>query len=55
MIGSFSAAVTTNIGDQFRIATGDFDITAPTALQFTSNNSFNTTRYNLINLIGLQR
>lgn len=32
MIGSFSAAVTTNVGDQFRIATGDFTISFPDAI-----------------------
>ena len=42
MVGQFSAAVTTNIGDQFRIATGDFDITLPsqfTQLDFTASSS----------------
>ena len=58
MIGSFSAAVTTNVGDQFRIASGDFDITLPNVLQYSSNN-LNTngdglfSKYHLINLMGL--
>jgi hypothetical protein len=53
MIGSFSAAVTTNVGDQFRIATGDFDITLPSAIQITSNNNFSNTKFHLTNLMGL--
>ena len=53
MIGSFSAAVTTNVGDQFRIATGDFDIALPNALQASTNNGGNFAKYNLINLMGL--
>ena len=53
MIGSFSAAVTTNVGDQFRIASGDFDITLPNALQYQTNNSGNFAKYHLINLMGL--
>jgi len=58
MIGSFSAAVTTNVGDQFRIASGDFDITLPNVLQYSTNN-LNTngdglfSKYHLINLMGL--
>lgn len=53
MIGSFSAAVTTNVGDQFRIASGDFDITLPSAIQITSNNNFTNTKFHLVNLMGL--
>jgi len=36
MIGSFSAAVTTNVGDQFRIATGDFTIELPDVINVAS-------------------
>ena len=53
MIGSFSAAVTTNVGDQFRIATGDFDITLPSALQTETNLNFANGKVNLTNLMGL--
>lgn len=53
MIGSFSAAVTTNIGDQFRIATGDFDITQPNALNTNTFNGFNNGKFNFTNLMGL--
>jgi len=58
MIGSFSAAVTTNVGDQFKIASGDFDITLPSALQYLStsistNNDGLFSKYHLINLMGL--
>jgi len=53
MIGSFSAAVTTNIGDQFRIASGDFDITQPNALNTNTFNGFNNGKENLTNLMGL--
>ena len=58
MIGSFSAAVTTNVGDQFRIATGDFDIFFPNAIHNTNTggNSWNTIPYHskigLANLLG---
>ena len=53
MIGSFSAAVTTNVGDQFRIASGDFDITQPNALSTNTFNGFNNGKFNLTNLMGL--
>jgi len=53
MIGSFSAAVTTNVGDQFRIASGDFDITLPSALNTRTNFSFANGRLNLTNHMGL--
>lgn len=53
MVGSFSAAVTANIGDQFRIASGDFDITQPNALQTTTNNAFNNGKFNLTSHMGL--
>jgi len=53
MIGSFSAAVTTNVGDQFRIASGDFDITLPNVLQSLTNNSFNNGKVHLTNLMRL--
>jgi len=53
MVGSFSAAVTTNVGDQFRIASGDFDITQPSALNTRTNFSFDNGRVNLTNLMGL--
>lgn len=47
MIGSFSAAVTTNVGDQFRIATGDFTINFPDAIHRigTGGTSYNDTPY----------
>lgn len=46
MVGSFTAAVTTNVGDQFKIATGDFDVTLPsqfTQLDFTAGNDYANT------------
>jgi hypothetical protein len=58
MIGSFSAAVTTNVGDQFRIATGDFDIFFPNAIHNTGTGgtSWNSEPYHskvgLANLLG---
>ena len=47
MIGSFSAAVTTNVGDQFRIATGDFTISFPDAIHriSTGGTSYNASPY----------
>ena len=46
MIGSFSSAVTTNVGDQFRIATGAFTIEFPDAIHVVGNGgAYNSTPY----------
>ena len=47
MIGSFSSAVTTNVGDQFRIATGAFTIEFPDAIHVVNagGTSTNSTPY----------
>ena len=53
MIGSFSAAVTTNVGDQFRIASGEFDITLPNVLNSVSSLRFQNAKVSLTNLMRL--
>lgn len=47
MIGSFSTAVTTNVGDQFRIATGAFTIEFPDAIHVvnTGGTSYSVSPY----------
>ena len=58
MIGSFSAAVTTNVGDQFRIATGDFTIELPDAIHSTGTGGTSVldapyhSKHGLANLLG---
>ena len=58
MIGSFSTAVTTNVGDQFRIATGAFTIELPDEITkiSTSSSYVNApyhSKYGLAYLIGM--
>lgn len=58
MIGSFSTAVTVNVGDQFRIATGAFTIEFPDKISVVGTASSYTSlprhsKYGLIVLLGL--
>ena len=58
MIGSFSTAVTVNVGDQFRIATGAFTIEFPDKISVIGTSSSSTSlpyhsKYGLMHLLGL--